>query len=190
MKIRTIALTSALLAAAAPAAAQNASVPSPATEALRPDDRLLTLAEARQQYRGRLSKVVLDFLEVMERVVNRPKQPAMTAADWAPLGEFVDREKFRRVGNFGVRNDWASYTTLLTRWGNSSWWKGYIWRMREVPDKSGHGGLVYLESEERSSTRHAVTDGGDYSTLASIAVYEIDADNRITRLHVYDQRPL
>jgi hypothetical protein len=161
-----------------------------APQATREGDRLLSLGQAKQHYNGRLSKVVLEFLTVMDRVVNQPKQPTMTAAAWAPLGQLVDREKFRRVGNYGVRNDWPSYSGLLTQWSNSSWWKGYIWRLREVPDRVGRGGLVYLESEERSNRRHPVREDGDYATLASIAVYEIDGNGKITRLHVYDQRPL
>jgi hypothetical protein len=152
-------------------------------------DRLLNLAEAKQTYSGRLSGVVLEFLTVMDRVVNQPKEPRMTPAAWAPLGELVDQEKFRRIGNYGVRNDWPSYAGLLTMWSNSSWWKGYIWRMTEVPDQDG-GGLVYLETEERSNLQHPVREDGDYSTLASIAVYRIDANGKIIRLHVYDQRPL
>ena len=155
-----------------------------------PDKKFLSLEEAKRQYQGSLSRIVLEFLTVMDRVVNKDKQPAITTADWAPLGALIDREKFRRIGNFGVRNDWDSYAELLTGWANSSWWKGYIWRMREVPAAPGQPGLVYLESEERSNQKHPVRDDGDYSTLASIAVYEIDENNKITALHVYDQRPM
>lgn len=155
-----------------------------------PAPELLTLDQAKQRYPGRLSRVVLDYLTIMDDVVNRDKQPAIPADAWEPLGRLIDRDRFRRVGNFGVRNDWPSYAQLLTRWANSSWWKGYIWRLREVPGKDGQPSLVYLESEERSSKAHPVRDDGDYSKLASIAVYEIDANNRIVGLYVYDQRPL
>ncbi|MEO5587917.1 MAG: hypothetical protein ABIQ81_09545 [Novosphingobium sp.] len=173
--------------AAEPAAKPTAA--SPAAVAI-PPRQLLTLDEAKRQPNGPLSQKVLAFLTVMDRVVNKPKQPAITAADWEPLGDLVDRQKFRRVGNFGVRNDWPSYAGLLTQWANYSWWKGRIWRLREVPAADGKSGLVYLESEERSNQKHPVADDGDYSTLASIAVYEIDRDGKITALWVYDQRPL
>jgi hypothetical protein len=194
MKVRPLAawlLGPALLAPAAVHAAPVASAPTrQATAEQAPADRLLSLDEARRHYRGPLAQKVLAFLTVMDRVVNKEKQPAITPADWEPLGELVDRQRFRRVGNFGVKNDWTSYAGLLTSWARSSWWKGYIWRLREVPATPGQPGLVYLESEERSSQKHPVTEGGEYSTLASIAVYEFDAAGRITRLHVYDQRPL
>ena len=154
------------------------------------DNKLLSLEEAKREFQGPLSRIVLEFLTVMDRVVNKDKQPAITKADWEPLGQLIDREKFRRVGNFGVKNDWDSYAELLTLWANSHWWKGYFWRMRELPGSPGQPGLVYLESEERSNQAHPVREDGDYSTLASIAVYEIDRNNLITGLHVYDQRPL
>ena len=60
----------------------------------------------------------------METVVNKDKQPPITKADWAPLEAMLDTAKFRRVGNFGVRNDWESYSQLLAQWASGNWWKG------------------------------------------------------------------
>jgi hypothetical protein len=151
---------------------------------------LVSLQQAKAQEHGPLSRVVLEFLSVMDRVVNVEKQPAVTAAEWAPLGELIDREKFHRVGNFGESVDWPEYTELLVRWTNFSWWKGYIWRLREIPATPGQPALVYLESEERSNRDHPVREDGDYETLDSIAAYEFGADGKITALHVYDQRPM
>jgi hypothetical protein len=152
--------------------------------------RLLSLADTRAQEHGPLSRTVLDFLSVMDRVVNMPKEPAITAADWAPLGELVDRAKFHRVGNFGEKVNWEEYVDLLVRWANFSFWKGYIWRLREVPANGGLPGIAYLESEERSNRDHPVREDGDYETLDSIAAYEFGENGLITQLHVYDQRPL
>jgi hypothetical protein len=154
-----------------------------------PLQQRFSLDDAKKQPYGHLGQTVLEFLTVMDRVVNKDKQPAITAADWEPLADLIDRSKFRRVGNFGVRNDWPTYAGLLTQWANHSWWKGYIWRMREVPSQDGKSGLVYLESEERSNRQHPVKDDGDYNVLASIAVYEINRDGKISALWVYDQRP-
>jgi hypothetical protein len=154
------------------------------------DTALLSLEQAKERYTGPLVKVVLDWLTVMDRVVNQAKQPAMTEADWEPLGDMANRAEFRRVGNYGVRNDWESYVGLLTQWANMSWWKCYIWRVREVPGSAGRPSLVYMETEERSNRDEPVTEHGAYDKLASIAVYEIDENCKITRLHVYDQRPL
>jgi hypothetical protein len=151
---------------------------------------LRSLADTRAQDHGPLARKVLEFLSIMDRVVNRDKMPAITAEDWAPLGELIDRERFYRVGNFGETVNWAEYADLLVRWANMSWWKGYIWRLREVPAGGGKPGLVYLESEERSNRDQPVHEDGAYTTLDSCAVYEFDDAGLITALHVYDQRPI
>jgi hypothetical protein len=151
---------------------------------------LLSLADTKAQHHGPLARKVLDFLTVMDRVVNMPKEPAVTAQDWSPLGELVDRDRFHRVGNFGESVNWEEYTDLLVRWANMWWWKGYIWRLREVPASGNQPGIAYLESEERSNRDHPVRDNGDYETLDSCAAYEFDEAGLITALHVYDQRPL
>jgi len=151
---------------------------------------LRSLEKVKTEDHGPLSERVLEFLTIMDSVVNKDKQPAITAEDWAPLGELVDQDTFHRVGNFGEHVNWEEYVDLLVRWANSSWWKGYTFRIREVPATESKPGLVYLESEERSNRDHPVLEDGDYSTLASIAVYQFDDKGKITALHVYDQRPL
>jgi hypothetical protein len=185
--MRLILIAAGLLAMFnAPALAQSAAapreIPASGTEPI-------SLERAKALYTGPLSRVVLDFLTVMDEVVNKPKQPPLTKADWEPLGRFIDQPRFRRVGNFGVRNDWNSYSELLAGWARGTYWKGYIWRMREVPGGQGQPGLVYLETEERSNPRHPVREDGDYTVFPSIAVYEIDGAGKITSLYVYDQRP-
>lgn len=89
-----------------------------------------------------------------ERVVNQSKEPAIPETEWEALGDLLDRDVFRRVGNYGVRNDWNSYRSLLTQWANMSWWQGYIGRTREVPGSEGKPSLVYMETEERSNFDH------------------------------------
>jgi hypothetical protein len=151
---------------------------------------LLSLADTRAQAHGPLARKVLDFLSIMDRVVNMPKDPPVTSADWAPLGELVHRETFHRVGNFGETVNWEEYVDLLVRWANFSFWKGYVWRLREAPASAGQPGVAYLESEERSNRAHPVREDGDYETLGSCAAYEFDDNGLITALHVYDQRPM
>lgn len=153
------------------------------------DTQLLTLEQAKAQYDSPLINVVLEWLTIMERIVNQPKQPSIPETEWEALGDLLDRDAFRRVGNYGVRNDWDSYRGLLTQWANLSWWQGYIGRTREVPGSAGQPSLVYMETEERSNRDHPVKDDGNYETLASIAVYEINESGKVTRIHVYDQRP-
>lgn len=151
---------------------------------------MLSLEQAKERFQEPLIRIVLEWLSIMDRVVNQPKQPGIPAEQWDDLGKLMDTSKFRRVGNYGVKNDWTSYQQLLTQWANHSWWKGYIWRAREVPGSGDQPSLVYMETEERSNVERPVTEGGEYQTLGSIAVYEFDANRKVTAIHVYDQRPL
>jgi hypothetical protein len=152
------------------------------------DAPLLTIAEAKARYRGRLSQTVLRFLSVMDAVVNKDKA-TLTEADWAQLGGLLDRDRFHRVGNSAEHMGWQGYSALLAGWAKANWWKGYIWRMSEVPGSAGKPGLVYLEAQERSSSSGPVTEGGKTFILESISVYVIDRNNKIVGLHVYDHRP-
>ena len=88
------------------------------------DTRLLTLQQAKERYDAPLIAIVLEWLTIMERIVNQPKQPPVPETQWEALGDVLDREAFRRVGNYGVRNDWNSYRDLLTQWANMSWRQG------------------------------------------------------------------
>lgn len=137
---------------------------------------------AREQ--GPLTRKVLLFLKVMERIVNKDKDPPMTPEDWAPLGELLDTQAFFRVGNFGEQVGWQEYTELLTRWGNSAWFECMVWRIHEAGD------CAILEAEERSSTAGPVKAEGPYQTLDSCTVYHFDAAGKVKGLYVYDQRPL
>ena len=145
---------------------------------------LTTVAAACAQPQGPLARKVLDFLTVMERVVNSDKEPAVTPAAWAPLGELLDTAAFFRVGNYGEQVGWEEYAELLTRWANSAWWRCYIWRIHELP------GFAVLEAEERSNSAGPVTEAGPYHTLDSCCVYEFDEAGKVRGLYVYDQRPL
>lgn len=177
----------ALLAAGSAQSATPASAGQGAP-AERGEEQLLTIAEAKTRYPGRLSQVVLRYLSIMETAVNKDKASA-SEADWAPLGALLDTGKFHRVGNFAEHMGWAEYSTMLARWAKANWWKGYIWRMSEVPAADGRNGLVYLEAQERSNKEGPVVEGGTHSALESISVYEIDGDDKIVGLHVYDHRP-
>lgn len=153
-------------------------------------DEMMSLEQAKERYSTPLTQIVLEWLSIMERVVNQPKQPRIEAEQWNDLAELMDTAQFRRVGNYGVKNDWTSYRELLTQWANHAWWKGYIWRVREVPAFEDEPALVFMETEERSTVEGPVLEHGGYKTLASIAVYEFDSNRKVKAIHVYDQRPL
>ena len=133
---------------------------------------------------GPLTARVIECLEIMESVVNRPKQPVITETAWAPLAAIVDVENFERIGNYGEEVKWPEYRNLLVMWANHGWWRSRIWRIWEVP------GFAFLEGVERSSTTGPVSDKGGYHALNSFCVFEFNPRNKIRNLYVYDQRPL
>ena len=145
---------------------------------------LTTVDAMLAEEQGPLTRKVLLFLEAMERIVNTDKDPPMTPAAWAPLGELLDTQAFFRVGNFGEQVGWEEYTQLLTRWGNSAWFQCMVWRIHEAP------GYAILEAEERSSNEGPVSEAGPYQTLDSCSVYEFDTAGKVRGLYVYDQRPM
>jgi hypothetical protein len=133
---------------------------------------------------GPLTRIVIEFIEAMENAVNRPKSPAVTAEAWEPLAKLVDKENFSRIGNYGEEVDWNEYLRLLVWWSNSSWWRGRVWRVWEVP------GYAFFEAEERSSSTGPVNEAGEYHSLNSFCVYQFNEQKKITNLFIYDQRPL
>ena len=67
-----------------------------------------------------------------------------SAADWAPLAEFVAVDSFERVGTFLEVQTWEQYTEMLTMWASSiARFETTAKRISELP------GVVYFEIEER-----------------------------------------
>jgi hypothetical protein len=125
-----------------------------------------------------LSQTVLDYSQLMKRLVDEAKQPGFTAESWAPLAELIDTQNFVRVGNFKEVMNWPQYVTFLTNWAMSSEWDSSFKRVTEV------GNVVFLELEERSRI-------GDFSnSVNSASVYEFDDAGKITRIDVYLQMAL
>ena len=123
---------------------------------------------------GPLARKVLDYTRTMERLVSVVK----SAADWAPLTEFVSAEKFERVGTPFQVQDWPQYTELLTRWASATdRFETSVRRISELSD------LVYFEIEERHFR------GSEVHVVHSLTVFAFDEDGRIRHLDVYLQRP-
>lgn len=66
---------------------------------------LRELDEVVGEYAG-LSRKVLEYSQIMKRLVDRAKQPGFTEQSWAPLGELVAGDDFERVGNFKEVRNW------------------------------------------------------------------------------------
>ena len=129
-----------------------------------------------EAYQG-LSRKVLQYSEHFLQIVNKIKQPAFRAADWAPLEELVDVRNFQRVGVFLTHcaevSNWQQYKQLITQYGGATAWEGTLRRITEVP------GLVFLELEERN-TRDGVTDVSN-----TVTIYEFNQGGKLCKLDVY-----
>lgn len=135
------------------------------------------LTEILPRHTGR-SRTVLEYAATTGRLVTEAKATGFGEAGWAPLAELVDTENFLRVGAFKEEMDWAGYIAFLTGWATTSEWECTFRRITE------HGGLVFLELEERSVV-------GDFrSTVNSLSVYDFSDDDRIRRLDLYLQMEL
>ena len=121
---------------------------------------------------------VLDYSQVIARLMDEAKQPGFAQENWAPLAALVDTARFTRVGNFKEVMNWEEYTAFLTSWAAGAEWECSFKRITE------QGNLVFLELEERSRV------GGHTSIVNSLSLYEFDHDGRIVHVDVYLQMPL
>jgi hypothetical protein len=136
-----------------------------------------TIEDVIDQYSG-LSRKVLEYSQLMKRMVDEAKQPGFSEASWAPLAAHVDTERFERVGNFKEVMTWQEYVAFLTPWAMHCGWECSFKRVTEAP------GRVFLELEERSEA------GGVTSTVNSVSVYEFDDAGKLVHLDIYLQMPM
>ena len=121
-----------------------------------------------------LTRTVLGYEAAMRRLVPTVR----VRQDWQPLTEFVAVEDFERVGTFMERQDWRTYTEMLTQWaGSIDSFETSVHRVSES------GNLVYYEIEERHQR------GDNVSVVNSLTVFEFGDDAKIRRLAVYLQQP-
>lgn len=127
------------------------------------------------------SRRVLDYSQIMKRMVDTAKEPGFSAATWAPLAELkemIDTDKFERVGNFKEVMNWDSYVGFLANWAPNAEWECSFKRITE------RGNVVFLELEERTSA------GGYNTAVNSLSVYEFNADGKIYHVDIYLQMEL
>jgi hypothetical protein len=122
---------------------------------------------------GTLTRKVLDYQEIMKRLVPVLKSPA----DWEPLAQFVAAEEFERVGTFLEVQNWQQYTEMLTRWASAT--DSFETTVKRI---SEFGGIVYFEIEERHRR------GSDVNVVCSMTVFEFNDDEKIRHLDVYLQQ--
>lgn len=125
-----------------------------------------------------LARTVLDFEAELRRLVRAATKPGFTAADWAPLADYIAVDEFVRVGTWMETMDWQEYAGFLTQWAAAS--MGFDTTVRRVSEVAG---LVYLEIEERHTRPAGV------AVVNSLSVYEFNAAGKIRQLDVYLQAP-
>jgi hypothetical protein len=132
-----------------------------------------TLDNALAMAKGPNSRLAVEYSYVMKDLVIKAKDPAFTAADWAPLAAFVAVDEFVRIGNFRERVGWSQYDALLTMWGRSTDWDFTVERVTEGD------GYAILELDEVAGYPDRE------EAYSSVSVYEFNAAGKLKRLKVY-----
>ncbi len=125
-----------------------------------------------------LSAKVLEYDQIISRLVKAAKQPGFSQADWAPLAELIAVEEFERIGILREVMDWRQYSEFLTKWAAS---KDFWTRLRRITEKAP---FVFYEVEE-----HHLNDDGE-TVINSMSVFEFDEAGKICHLDVYLQGQL
>lgn len=136
------------------------------------------MTDTNAQGQGPLADQVLQFMDIMEGLVERGKQSAdVTPGDWDALAGLVDVDHFLRVGPFHDAMNWRDYTGMLTNWVNhSEGWHPVVKRITEAP------GVVYAQCEEM------ITRGDHVFPFYSLTMYEFTEAMHIRGIYVYMQQ--
>lgn len=138
---------------------------------------LREMGEVLSELTGR-SRMVVEYGMTVKRILDSASEPGFGRHSWAPLAEFVDTDRFDRVGNFKDLMTWPEYVDFLTAWAPGASWEASFRRVTQAGD------LVFLELEERT------TMGGTTSAAWSMSAYEFDEQDRLVHIDVYLQMPV
>lgn len=126
---------------------------------------------------GPLSRKVMQYGEIVARIVRAAKEPGWSAeTGWSELEALIAVDDFERVGNDKARMGWPVYRQLLTGWATTTDFWSEFRRVSEV------GNLVFLELVEHNTPR-----GGAESVVNSLSLYEFDGAGRLRHLDIYLQ---
>ena len=137
-----------------------------------------SIEEARAGVTGRLSKIVMEYVSIYDRIAARAKQPDFSKDEWDELAALLNVEKFERVGAQQEVMDWPAYRARLSEFAGTAHWNGTFRRISELPQ------LVLLELIEEMSR------GDEVETVNSVTVYEFDEHDKITHFDCYLQKPV
>jgi hypothetical protein len=122
---------------------------------------------------GPLTKRVYGFVEAQMKVIaGGVTQPS----DWDPLTEFIDPDKFKRVGAYLEELTWPDYKNFLTGWtAGGTKFEFTEFQISEV------GNSVFQEIEERH------WHGDQFIRKNVIAVFKFNDDSKLVHLDIYEQ---
>ena len=122
---------------------------------------------------GPLRQVVNGFNAAQAKIL---AAGVRSAADWEPMGDYMDIASFRRVGAYLEELDFTEYCEFLAGWAAG----GTRFEFTEF-HVSEIGNTLFQEIEERH------TRGDAFIKKNVIAVYRFNAGNKIVHLDIYEQ---
>jgi hypothetical protein len=122
---------------------------------------------------GPLTKTVIEYHDTVRALVFTAKTPQ----DWAPLGQFLAIDEFKRIGPFLDVQDWPQYAEMVNGWAQGV--RSFETTVRRISELSQR---VYFEVEER----HLY--GEDWLVVNSMSVFEFNAGGKVRHLDVYLQQ--
>lgn len=122
---------------------------------------------------GPLTQRVYDFVETQKAIL---AAGVTQEADWEPLAQFIDPDRFLRVGAYLEELNWEDYRKFLTGWiKGGTRFEFTEFQISEV------GNSVFQEIEERHWR------GDAFIRKNVIAVYKFDEDQKLVHLDIYEQ---
>ncbi len=122
---------------------------------------------------GPLRRVVSNFVEAQRRIL---AAGVNSSSDWAPLAQFVDVDRFKRVGAYLEELSYQAFCAFMTGWATG----GTRFEMTEFYSTEV-GNTVFQEIEERHYR------GDEFIRKNVMAVYRFNAANKIVHLDIYEQ---
>lgn len=138
---------------------------------------LKPISEVVGQYTG-LSRRVLDWTLIQKGLMDASKKSEFDPKDWGRLSDFVDKERFKRIGTVKEEMRFEDFIEFMQRWAPFAHWEGSFKRITEYDN------VVTLELEER------VLKDGQSNAMNTISVYEFDSIGKLLHLDVYMQQEL
>ncbi|HYD48575.1 MAG TPA: hypothetical protein VEB21_09515 [Terriglobales bacterium] len=133
----------------------------------------IVTATATSSAMGPLRTIVENFVQaqgaVLAKGVNAP-------SDWAPMAQYLDVDRFKRVGAYLEELSYEDYCKFLTGWAAG----GTRFEMTEF-HSTEVGNTLFQEIEERHYR------GDTFIKKNVIAVYRFNSDNKIYHLDIYEQ---